>query len=168
MSAPRPKRTCVREAEASKKAADESESSESSESSGSQSEFEGRSAEGRSESSESGESGESEFEFEDEEDEKDGARKLKREHCKRLAEVLGVGMLEMQRGARVLVALSRLGDSGVSRFLDAVLSRCAGSSLRKAAGPMLEEAAEAAKAARPSYWASPVVDSLAAVFGGPC
>ena len=67
-------------------------------------------------------------------DERDGARKLKREHCKRLAECLGIGLLEMQRGARVLVALSRLGDS-VSRFLDTVLYRYTGSSLRKAVRP---------------------------------
>jgi hypothetical protein len=144
-AAPRPKRRCVEEAKARNAYVCKSDEYDSSE--------EGGSAESdrseECESGESGESGESDFDEESDrseeresdvdnnsegDDERDGARKLKREHCKRLAECLGIGLLEMQRGARVLVALSRLGDS-VSRFLDTVLYRYTGSSLRKAVRP---------------------------------
>ena len=77
----------------------------------------------------------------------------KREHCKGLAECLGIGLLEMQRGARALVALSHLGDSGVSRFLDAVLSRYTGPSLSKAVRPLIAEVDRRREVA-PIYWAS--------------
>ena len=162
-AAPRPKRRCVQETEARRAYVCETERSEEpeserSESEESDSEFDDRGG------SDSDPDPDSEID-EDEEREKDGASKVKREHCKGLAECLGIGLLEMQRGARTLVALSHLGDSGVSRFLDAVLSRYTGPSLSKAVRPLIAEVDRRAEVAR-IYWASPVVDSLAAVFGG--
>ena len=145
---------CVQETEARRAYVCESDSGEESES-----EFDDRSE------SDSDPAPDSEIE-EREEREKDGASKVKREHCKGLAECLGIGLLEMQRGARALVALSHLGDSGVSQFLDAVLSRYTGPSLSKAVRPLIAEVDRKTEVA-PIYWASPVVDSLAAVFG-PC
>jgi hypothetical protein len=100
--------------------------------------------------------------------EKDGAGKVKRESLKRLAALLGIGVLEMQRGAFVLEMLSHPSDSSdsgevlsISQFLETVYARGNVDSATRAA---LDQCTEVATSAR--AWASPVVDALAAVFGG--
>lgn len=97
--------------------------------------------------------------------EKDGAAKVKRESLKRLAALMGIGVLEMQRGAFVLEMLSHPSDSGevlsMSQFLETVYARGNVDSATRAA---LDQCTEVATSAR--AWASPVVDALASVFGG--
>jgi hypothetical protein len=100
--------------------------------------------------------------------EKDGAGKVKRESLKRLAALLGIGVLEMQRGAFVLEMLSHPSDSSdsgevlsISQFLDMVYARGNVDSATRAA---LDQCTDVATSAR--AWASPVVDALASVFGG--
>jgi len=179
MSAPRPKRRCVLEAEASRctRVDEDSGTCESDESGSGESD----------ESYESGESGsgsaESEIddmdvneEFPDFPDfpdfldstdsaEKDGAGKMKRESLKRLAALMGIGVLEMQRGAFVLEMLSHPSDSSealsISQFLETVYAR---GNVDFATREALAQCTEVATSAR--AWASPVVDALAAVFGG--
>jgi hypothetical protein len=188
MSAPRPKRRCVLEAEASRRTrvdedsgSDESESDES-ESDESESDRYGESDESyesESGSAESAESAESEIDDMDvteegadglapDSAEKDGAGKVKRESLKRLAALLGIGVLEMQRGAFVLEMLSHPSDSSdsgevlsISQFLDMVYARGNVDSATRAA---LDQCTDVATSAR--AWASPVVDALASVFGG--
>jgi hypothetical protein len=100
--------------------------------------------------------------------EKDGAGKVKRESLKRLAALLGIGVLEMQRGAFVLEMLSHPSDSSegsevlsISQFLEAVYARGNVDSATRAA---LDQCTDVATSVR--AWASPVVDALASVFGG--